>query len=217
MRRHPALPFVLPFAAFFLFLAVQQLLPVPQWLRFVLIGAILLVVSRHVLGLRFVNPAASVLLGVLVFALWIGPDLLFPSYRDFWLFSNGVMGRPVSSMAAGQKADVWFLVFRVLTSVVTVPILEELFWRGWLMRWLIDRNFERVPLGSYTPESFWIVALLFASEHGSYWEVGLAAGVAYNWWMIRTKNLWDCILAHAVTNACLAAYVIGWGQWQYWL
>lgn len=211
------MPFVLPFAAFFLFLAVQQLLPVPQWLRFVLIGAILLVVSRHVLGLRFVNPAASVLLGVLVFALWIGPDLLFPSYRDFWLFSNGVMGRPVSSMAAGQKADVWFLVFRVLTSVVTVPILEELFWRGWLMRWLIDRNFERVPLGSYTPESFWIVALLFASEHGSYWEVGLAAGVAYNWWMIRTKNLWDCILAHAVTNACLAAYVIGWGQWQYWL
>lgn len=217
MTRPRALPYVLPFAAFLAFLGLQQLLPVPQPLRFVLIGAILLAFSRHLLGFRLVNLAGSVLLGVAVFAIWIGPDLLFPGYRGSWLFSNGVVGHPVSSMASGQKADVWFLTFRVLTSVVTVPILEELFWRGWLMRWLIDRNFETVPLGSYTAESFWIVALLFASEHGSYWEVGLLAGVAYNWWMIRTKNLWDCILAHAVTNACLAAYVVGWGQWQYWL
>ncbi|MDQ2900318.1 MAG: CAAX prenyl protease-related protein [Acidobacteriota bacterium] len=217
MTRQPALPYVLPFAAFFALLGIQQLVPVPQPLRFVLIGAILLIFSRHLLRSQFVNPTGSVLLGVAVFAIWIGPDLLFPGYRDFWLFSNGVMGHPVSSMDAGRKTDTWFLIFRVLTSVVTVPILEELFWRGWLMRWLIDHNFERVPLGSYTAESFWIVALLFASEHGSYWEVGLLAGVAYNWWMIRTKNLWDCILAHAVTNACLAAYVIGWGRWQYWL
>jgi hypothetical protein len=35
--------------------------------------------------------------------------------------------------------------------------------------------------------------------------------------MIRTRNLWDCILAHAVTNGILAAWVIGAGQWQYWL
>ncbi len=217
MKRQPALPYVLPFAAFFVFLALQQVVPVPQPLRFALIGAILLIFSRSPLGFRSVNPAGSVILGLAVFVIWVAPDLLFPRYRDFWLFSNGIMGHPASSMAASQKTDTWFLIFRVLTSVVTVPVLEELFWRGWLMRWLIDRNFESVPLGSYTAESFWIVAVLFASEHGSYWEVGLIAGVAYNWWMIRTKNLWDCILAHAVTNACLAAYVIGRGQWQYWL
>ncbi len=63
-------------------------------------------------------------------------------------------------------------------------------------------------MGQYTPLSFWAVALLFASEHGPYWEVGLIAGVAYNWWMVRTRNLADCILAHAVTNALLAAYVL---------
>ncbi len=217
MKRQPALPYVLPFAAFFVLLALQQVVPVPQPLRFALIGAILLIFSRRPLGFRLVNPAGSVILGLAVFVIWIGPDLLFPRYRDFWLFSNGIMGHPVSSMAADQKMDTWFLIFRVLTSVVTVPVLEELFWRGWLMRWLIDRNFETVPLGSYTAQAFWIVALLFASEHGPYWDVGLIAGVAYNWWMIRAKNLWDCILAHAVTNACLAAYVIGRGQWQYWL
>ena len=92
-----------------------------------------------------------------------------------------------------------------------------LFWRAWLMRWLINPNIHKVALGAYSAQAFWIVAVLFASEHGSYWDVGLIAGVIYNWWMIRTRNLWDCIIAHAVTNAILAWYVIGAGQWQYWL
>ncbi len=110
-----------------------------------------------------------------------------------------------------------FITFRVLSSVVNVPVLEELFWRGWLMRWLISRDFLTVPLGTYSRQSFWLVAVLFASEHGSYWDVGLIAGIVFNWWMIRTKSLPDCILAHAVTNACLAAYVLMRDQWQYWL
>jgi membrane protease YdiL (CAAX protease family) len=59
--------------------------------------------------------------------------------------------------------------------------------------------------------------VLFASEHGAYWDVGLAAGVAYNWWMVRTRSLGDLILAHAVTNLCLSVYVIAAGKWEYWL
>ena len=98
-----------------------------------------------------------------------------------------------------------------------VPILEELFWRGWLLRWLINPDFQKVPIGKYTPLAFWSVALLFASEHGAYWDVGLAAGIIYNGWMIRSRSLADCILAHGVTNALLAAYVLLSGQWQYWL
>ncbi len=101
--------------------------------------------------------------------------------------------------------------------MAVVPVIEELFWRGWLMRWLINPHFEKVPMGTYTPAAFWIVAVLFASEHGPYWEVGLIAGVIFNWWMVRTKSLADCILAHAVTNAILAAYVVATGEWQYWL
>jgi CAAX prenyl protease-like protein len=111
-----------------------------------------------------------------------------------------------------------FLFFRIAISVVAVPILEELFWRGWLMRWLIDsEDFTRVPLGAYSLNAFLIVAVLFASEHGSFWDVGLLTGLVYNGWMVRTRNLWDCILAHAVTNGILAAYVVLGGQWQYWL
>ncbi len=101
-----------------------------------------------------------------------------------------------------------------------VPVVEELFWRGWLMRWLIDGGkFTRVPLRRlwHRSTSFWNVALLFASEHGTYWDVGLIAGVIFNFWMVRTKSLGDLILAHAVTNSCLSAYVVAAGKWEYWL
>jgi len=98
-----------------------------------------------------------------------------------------------------------------------VPVIEELFWRAWLMRWLVNSDFRRVPLGAYAPLAFWVTSILFACEHGPYWDVGLAAGLIYNFWMIRTKSVGDCILMHAVTNAALSAYVIAKHQWQYWL
>ncbi len=83
-----------------------------------------------------------------------------------------------------------------------MPILEELFWRGWMMRWLIDSGFQKVPLGNYVPSAFWLVAVLFASEHGPYWEVGFVAGIIYNWWMVRTRNLADCIWLMRLPTAC---------------
>jgi CAAX prenyl protease-like protein len=101
--------------------------------------------------------------------------------------------------------------------VIIVPIVEELFWRGWAPRW-IDRmdDFQALPLGSFTTRSFLLTAALFGVEHGSYWDVGFAAGVGYNWWVWKTRSLGDLILSHAVTNACLAGWVLGTGQWQYW-
>ena len=149
--------------------------------------------------------------------IWVAPDYFCP-WHHFILFDNASWAIPRATLRPHRRSDPIFLFFRIAISVIAVPILEELFWRGWLMRWMIDpHHFESVPLGTYTPVAFWPVALLFASEHGSFWDVGLAAGIVYNWWMIRTRNLWDCILAHAVTNGILAAYVIGAGQWQYWL
>ena len=86
------------------------------------------------------------------------------------------------------------------------------------MRWLVNgEDFRKVPLGAYTPLSMWLTAVLFASEHGPYWDVGLLTGLIYNWWMVRTKSLGDLTLTHAVTNACLSAYVILAGKWEYWM
>ena len=112
-----------------------------------------------------------------------------------------------------ERAVLWL---RAIRAVIIVPIVEELFWRGWLMRWLISERFETIPLGTWSRSAFWIVALLFASEHGPYWDVGLAAGVIYNWWMVRTRSLGDLMLAHAITNACLSGYVVWAGKWEYW-
>lgn len=209
--------YALPFAVFVAFLAVQGFLPTPQWLRFIVEVALFATVSRNALAARPAAVWTSIALGVAVFLIWIGPDSLFPGYRNLPLFRNPIVGHAVSTTTERERHDAAFLFFRVLVSVIAIPILEELFWRGFLMRWLIHRDFRSVPSGAYRASAFWIVALLFASEHGSYWDVGLVTGLIYNWWMVRTRSLWACIIAHAVTNGCLAAFVIGTGQWQYWL
>lgn len=212
--------YVAPFAVFVGVMAVEHvLLPHSQILypiRFLIVLAVLLFVSRPYLQLRPTMPLGSVAIGVAVFLIWIAPDRLF-GYRHFWLFDNSITGSASTSIPTDMQARVWFLALRTLGSVALVPIIEELFWRGWLMRWLIDPDFQKVPLGKYAASAFWMVAVLFAAEHGPYWEVGLAAGAIYNWWMIRTRSLADCILAHAITNGILAAYVMAGGQWQYWL
>jgi CAAX prenyl protease-like protein len=217
---HPTLGYVAPFAVFIAVMAAERsLLPDSQLLypvRFVLVLSAILLFSRPYIDLRPTRALASIGIGIGVFLVWIAPDHLF-HYRHFWLFENSLTGKAASSIAPDLKAASWFLLIRAVGSVALVPIAEELFWRGWLMRWWINSDFQRVPLGTYAPGAFWLVALLFASEHGPYWEVGLAAGVIYNWWLIRTRSLADCILAHAVTNAILAVWVLATGEWQYWL
>jgi len=188
-----------------------------QVLRLVVMAAVLCFVARPALDFHVKQWAGSLLTGAAIFVLWIAPDLLFPSYRHFFLFDNAVLGSARSSMPESARHDIPVLWLRSLRAVIVVPIVEELFWRGWLMRWTIAQDFRSVPLGTYSAASFWTVALLFASEHGPYWDVGLAAGIIFNWWMIRTRSLGDLILAHAVANACLSAYVIAAGKWEYWL
>jgi CAAX prenyl protease-like protein len=220
VRRRATAAYIAPFLAFVVIMAVERMIPLPpQWLypvRFLIVSALIGAVSWPYLSFRPSAPLASVVIGVAVFVIWVAPDVLF-GYRHHWLFENAFTGSAASSLAPHLKANIGFMLLRSVSSAIMIPIVEELFWRGWMMRWLINNNFLKVPLGTYVPSAFWIVALLFASEHGPYWEVGLAAGIVYNWWMVRTRNLADCILAHAVTNAVLSTYVVATGQWQYWL
>ena len=221
MIRSPAVPYVVPFAVFLGFLALHSVFPLPDLTdQIVRVGAmtlVLVLVARPAIDLRVQRAVGSILLGVAVFVLWVAPDLLFPGYRAHWLFENPLMGSARSSLHGEAHMQPAVLILRTLRAVAIVPIVEELFWRAWLMRWLIALDFRAVPLGAYSAQAFWVVAVLFASEHGSYWDVGLMAGIAYNWWRVRTRSLGDLILAHAVTNACLCAYVIGAGKWEYWL
>jgi CAAX prenyl protease-like protein len=214
-------PYVLPFAVFIGFLALQKYVPLPPNIEFLardlLLGGVLLGFSRHVIQLRPTHWVGTVVLGVAVFVIWVAPDLLFPTYRHNWLFENAIFGQlSATTIPETVLKSPWVLWPRILQAVIFVPILEELFWRAWLMRWLISPQFEKIPLGTYQAGAFWITAALFASEHGPYWDVGLMAGIAYNWWMVRTRSLGDCILVHAITNACLCAYVVFTRHWEYW-
>ncbi len=219
--RHPALPYIVPFGVFLAFLVITPyLLPLGKWespLRIAVLVAVLWIFSRGVTDLRVSHLAGSVALGLGVFAIWVGPDLLIPGYRDHWLFQNSITGKLHSSLPAEFLNDRTVLIMRCLRAIILVPIIEELFWRGFLMRWIVSADFQRVKLGTYTRKAMWITALLFASEHGPYWEVGLIAGLLYNWWIVRTKSLGDCVLAHAVTNGALCLYVLRSGKWEYWL
>ncbi len=220
MMRSPSLPYVLPFAAFLFSLAIVPAIGLrPRaelllWL--VAVGAVLVVFARGVIELSVRHWAGSIAVGAAVFLVWIAPDLLIPGYRESILFRNPFFGEHRASFALEAQDDPIALALRAARAVILVPIVEELFWRAWLPRWMMRPDFRSVPMGAYTSATFWITALLFASEHGRYWDVGLVAGLIYNGWMWRTKRLGDCILAHAVTNACLAAYVVAAGQWQYW-
>lgn len=186
-------------------------------LRLALPLTVLLAFSRQLIEFRFNRFFASSLVGVAVFLIWIAPDALFAGYRSHWLFQNSLTGSLTFSMPAEARHDGLSILLRVLRAAVLVPIVEELFWRGWLMRWIIRHKFEEVPLGTYAPAAFWITAGLFALEHGPYWEVGFLSGAVYNWWMVRVKRVSDLVLAHSVTNACLAAYVLATGRWEYWM
>ena len=214
------LAWVGPFAVFMAWLAADQYIPLPNPGREILRDLVLLAAivgfSRKVLPTRAPHWIGSILLGLAVCALWVAPDTLVPGWRSHWLFQNGITGELKTSIPPGELTPI-MLVLRSMRAALLVPIIEELFWRGWLPRWLQDTRFERIPLGRYTPFAFWATAALFAAEHGPYWEVGLLCGIIYNWWMRRTRSLGDLVLTHAVTNAALSAYVILGERWTFWM
>ncbi len=209
-----------PFATFVGLMALERTVSLPPQVfyavRFVLVACLLVFLSRPYLSFRLSFPFASLALGALVFVIWIAPDLLF-GYRHFWLFENVLTGRASSAIAPALQHNLPFIFIRTASCTLLVPVFEELFWRSWLMRWLIKPHFLTIPFGFYARFAFWAVAILFAAEHGPYWEVGLASGILYNWWAVRTHSLADCILAHAVTNGLLSLYILMSGHWEYWL
>ena len=125
----PAVRYVAPFVVFIAALAIERLLPLSPAvlypLRFVLVLTVILAVSRKVVVLRPSRPFASTLLGIAVFAVWVGPDVLWPGYRQSVLFQNAMTGTVSSSLPDGLRADPFFLLVRVLGSVALVPVLEE--------------------------------------------------------------------------------------------
>ena len=176
-------------------------------LRVVVVGATLLCFRRSYIGLFRSWSWQAIAIGVVVFLVWMA---LEPAATEETKLG---LPEPLASAPAGW-AIVW-VVFRVLGSVITVPLAEELAFRGYLPRRLQAADFESVPIGRFTWLSFLISSLLFGLLHGR-WLAGTLAGMFYAASLYRRRDLAEPVLAHAVTNALIAAYVLLTGTWSLW-
>jgi len=144
--------------------------------------------------------------GAIVFALWW---MLEPQSQ-----ASGAALTQALGQWPGWLAGAW-VVFRLAGSVVTVPLAEELAFRGYLMRRLIDFDFERVPIGAFTWFSFAVSSLLFGLLHQRLLAGTLAAAV-YALLLYRTRRVSDVVFAHATTNALIGFAVVVHGHWGLW-
>lgn len=148
--------------------------------------------------------------GLLALALWVAPQWLLGAAPRVTGFDPGHFGNG-GALYGGN------LALRLLRMVVVVPLVEEIFWRGWLLRFLVKEDFGSVPMGTFTRKSFAIVSVAFCFEHTlPDWPGALITSVLYNLVAIRTRSLGACVLAHAVTNFGLALYILATKQWGFW-
>jgi len=145
--------------------------------------------------------------GLLVFALWIKLD---------WVIAIAIVPQGFNpTLLMERNSQVVMTFFRIAGSVLVVPLMEELFWRSFLIRFIIDKNFDTVRLGTFTWASFLVTAILFGLEH-NYILAGIMAGMMYNLILYKTRSLAQCVLSHTVTNLALAIYVVATGKWHFW-
>ena len=156
------------------------------------------------------QPIFVLIVGVLIFALWISPQVLFARPGRFIGFDPGTFSQ--------QPLLYWLTVlFRFLRLVIVVPLVEEIFWRGFLLRYLINEKFYDVSFGKYSAFSFWAVSVAFALGHSTPdWIAAFSTGMAYNAVAYRTKSLTSCVVVHAVTNLLLGLWIMYSRQWGFW-
>lgn len=168
--------------------------------------------------------AWALLAGVLVLLAWIGLEMpiagRFPAVQEFYLrwlvMPLGGVPEPVTFSPYAPAVCGWPLTLvRLAGSAFVIAVIEEFFWRGFLYRWLIDRQFLKVGLGEFELQAFALAVLFFGVEHQR-WFAGIIAGVVYGGLILWRKTIWPAVIAHVVTNFLLGLYVIGAEQYTYW-
>ena len=156
------------------------------------------------------RPIFTISVALLVFVLWIAP-------QQFFNFPARLVGFNPDAFAASLLSYWPTLIVRFLRLIVVVPLLEEIFWRGFLLRYLISERFETVPFGTFSGLSFTIVTLGFGLSHSmADWPAALITGALYNLVAYRTRSLSSCVLTHALTNLALGLWIVATKQWGFW-
>ncbi len=180
-----------------------------------------------------VSPLA-LLVGVVGIVVWVGlwnlhleRDYLQPFLTDHvqpllklvrldWIISTGTRSAydPLEQLQ-DKPAWAWgFLAIRFFGMAAVVPLIEEFFLRGFLMRFVVDARWWEVPMGKVNALAVVVATAIPMLMHPA--EL-LAAAVWFSmitWMYMKTRNIWDCVVAHAVTNLLLGIYVVVTGEWQ---
>ena len=225
-----ALPRLLPFAVYLFFLALAEVIAwvsphfsavaaLGQWANlwiYPLKTAAVLAVLVYFwpcydeLNLKRTVKPRDVLLaavtGVVVYVLWVRMD---------WPWATQGQPGGYNPLLAGDRMEKVLVAVRLAGAVIVVPVMEELFWRSFLLRYLISPRFQTVPLGTFTVFSFLATIVLFGLEH-HLWLAGMMAGAAYTFLLYATRRLWPSIIAHAVTNLALGTHVLLTQEWYWW-
>jgi len=220
------LPYVLPFALYLgltYVVGMEDLKAHYAWLY----GATVLLVGAVTTGLLYrrglLRPHARIIPGIVVglvgIALWIGIyNLGWDQYLAAHL-PTLIQPRPrpgFDPFSVLEQPSAWaFIAIRMVGLAVLVPVAEELFWRGFLARWLLDPDWQKQPLGRFTPVSFAIVTLMFTLAHPE-WLAAAVYCALLNLLIAWTRELWNCVVAHGVSNLVLGIYIVATWNWELW-
>lgn len=182
--------------------------PFETWyaLRLLAGGAALAVYWPRLVTLdwRFSWRAAAA--GLAVFGLWLGASHVFPSAQS--------MPPALAAMSAAHRA-LW-IAGRVATAVTISPLVEELAYRGYLLRRLVAADFESVSFAAVGWMPLLVTSMACGILGGTLWPAGIAAGIVLGMLLIRTRSMGEAVAAHALANILLCAAVLLWHQWQLW-
>lgn len=218
-----ALVRIAPFALFMLLLGLRGALPAdgslgfdPRWVYGVAVlgvGGLLWSFRREYgeLSRQLLPSGREALLavgvGVAVFWLWI--------HLDSPMLRVGDGSAPFTPTDASGDLQWPLIGVRWIGAALLVPLMEELFWRSFLMRWIDSPQFESVPPQRVGLKAIALSTFVFMLAH-TLWLAAIIAGLAYAWLYIRTGKLWVAVIAHAVTNGALGIWVVATGSWIFW-
>ncbi|MFN3305201.1 MAG: CAAX prenyl protease-related protein [Roseateles sp.] len=149
----------------------------------------------------------AVVVGIAVFAIWVQLDAP-------WMQLGSATASFVPLDEAGRP--IWALIaLRLAGAALVVPVMEELFWRSFLMRWIEHPGFERVDPQRVGLRAIVLSTFVFTLAH-TLWLAAIVAGLAYAWLYRWSGKLWTAVIAHAVTNGLLGVWVIATGRWEFW-
>ncbi len=209
---NPAAAYLAPFLAILAAgMAARAVSSGFEWLyplRFLAAVATLWAFRRKYSGQNWSVGFLAPLAGILIFVMWLGVDWAAGIHPE------SALGAGLASLSVPGRAA--WIAFRVLAAVVTVPIAEELAFRGFLIRRLMSADFEKIAPVAFSYVAVVVSSVAFGILHGERWIAGTLAGLIYAFVYLRRGRIGDAVVAHATTNALIAVWVLMGSRWYLW-